>query len=465
MEKKMLKNKFFWIGIILVLALAGAGYYLYVTRYATAAEPVETNELQTAVASLGDLEIVASGTGSIVPAQQIGVGFDESGTLLELNVQEGDDVQAGDVLARLQTNDTPETLAAQVAEADLAVIKAQNALDDLNANAEIARTQALSDIATYSQEVRDAQYTLANYSMPAILQGLDTVEAFDQMKAALDEALAAFEPYKYYPQTDETRQGLLEKLNLAQSNYDAAVKRLDYEYVLEVANANLANARQEYEKYQEGPAADELAEAQATLNNARASLALVQEEQSVIDLKAPMDGTVLSVDAGVGESVSAASIITLADLEPTTLEVYLDETDLDKVAAGYPVQVVFDALPDLKFTGQVTQVSKSLQELSGVQAIMALVTLDPSNPETAISLPVGLNAAVDVIAGRARNAVLVPIEALRDLGGGEYAVFVVEDGQPKLRVVEVGLMDLTTAEIKSGLEAGEIVSTGETQVE
>jgi HlyD family secretion protein len=235
--------------------------------------------------------------------------------------------------------------------------------------------------------------------------------------------------------------------------------------VLEVANANLANARQEYEKYQEGPAADELAEAQATLNNARASLALVQEEQSVIDLKAPMDGTVLSVDAGVGESVSAASIITLADLEPTTLEVYLDETDLDKVAAGYPVQVVFDALPDLTFTGQVTQVSKSLQELSGVQAIMALVTLDPSNPETAISLPVGLNAAVDVIAGRARNAVLVPIEALRDLGGGEYAVFVVEDGQPKLRVVEVGLMDLTTAEIKSGLEAGEIVSTGETQVE
>lgn len=461
----MLKNKFFWIGIILVLALAGAGYYLYVTRYATAAEPVETNELQTAVASLGDLEIVASGTGSIVPAQQIGVGFDESGTLLELNVQEGDDVQAGDVLARLQTNDTPETLAAQVAEADLAVIKAQNALDDLNANAEIARTQALSDIATYSQEVRDAQYTLANYSMPAILQGLDTVEAFDQMKAALDEALAAFEPYKYYPQTDETRQGLLEKLNLAQSNYDAAVKRLDYEYVLEVANANLANARQEYEKYQEGPAADELAEAQATLNNARASLALVQEEQSVIDLKAPMDGTVLSVDAGVGESVSAASIITLADLEPTTLEVYLDETDLDKVAAGYPVQVVFDALPDLTFTGQVTQVSKSLQELSGVQAIMALVTLDPSNPETAISLPVGLNAAVDVIAGRATNAVLVPIEALRDLGGGEYAVFVVEDGQPKLRVVEVGLMDLTTAEIKSGLEAGEIVSTGETQVE
>lgn len=462
----MLKNKIFWL-VILLLALAGAGggYYLYATRQATAAQPAATSQLQTAVASLGDLEIVASGTGSIVPQRQIGVGFDESGTLIELNVEEGDQVKAGDILARLQTKDTPETIAAQVAEAELAVVKAQNALDALYANAEIARTQALSDIATYSQAVRDAQYTLANYSMPAVLQGLDTVEAFDQMKAALDQALTAFEPYKYFPQTDPARQGLLVELNIAQSNYDAAVKRLDYEYVLQVAEANLANARQEYEKFKDGPAADELAEAQATLENARANLSLAQEQEPVIDLAAPMDGTVLAVEAGVGESVSAAAIITLADLEPTTLEVYLDETDLDKVAVGYPAQVVFDALPDVTFTGQVTRVSKSLQELSGVRAVMALVTLDSSNADVASALPVGLNAAVDIIAGRATNAVLVPIEALRDLGGGEYAVFVVQDGQPKLRVVEVGLMDVTTAEIKSGLEAGEVVSTGENQVE
>ena len=53
----MLKNKFFWIGVVLVLVLIGAGYYLYVTRIATAAEPVESDELQTAVARIGDLEI------------------------------------------------------------------------------------------------------------------------------------------------------------------------------------------------------------------------------------------------------------------------------------------------------------------------------------------------------------------------------------------------------------------------
>jgi multidrug efflux pump subunit AcrA (membrane-fusion protein) len=77
-----------------------------------------------------------------------------------------------------------------------------------------------------------------------------------------------------------------------------------------------------------------------------------------------------------------------------------------------------------------------------------------------MNFPVGLNATVDIIAGRAENAVLVPIEALRELDPGEYAVFVVENGEPKLRVVQVGLMDITLAEIISGLEAGEVVSTG-----
>ena len=80
-------------------------------------------------------------------------------------------------------------------------------------------------------------------------------------------------------------------------------------------------------------------------------------------------------------------------------------------------------------------------------------------------MPIGLNAAVDVIGGRAEDVPLVPVEALRELDPGEYAVFVVEDGEPVFRLVEVGLMDFTFAEIKSGLEPGEIVSTGIVETE
>jgi multidrug efflux pump subunit AcrA (membrane-fusion protein) len=56
--------------------------------------------------------------------------------------------------------------------------------------------------------------------------------------------------------------------------------------------------------------------------------------------------------------------------------------------------------------------------------------------------------------------VLVPVEALREIGDGKYTLFVMQNGTPKLRTVDVGLQDITYAEIKSGLEAGEIVTTG-----
>jgi len=49
---------------------------------------------------------------------------------------------------------------------------------------------------------------------------------------------------------------------------------------------------------------------------------------------------------------------------------------------------------------------------------------------------------------------------VRDLGDGTYAVFVVENGQPVLRVVTIGITDLTYVEITSGLSAGETVTTG-----
>jgi len=66
------------------------------------------------------------------------------------------------------------------------------------------------------------------------------------------------------------------------------------------------------------------------------------------------------------------------------------------------------------------------------------------------------------VAGEARNALLVPVQALRELSEGQYAVFVVgTDGQLEMRMVKVGLKDYVNAEIRSGLQRGEVVSLGE----
>ena len=82
-----------------------------------------------------------------------------------------------------------------------------------------------------------------------------------------------------------------------------------------------------------------------------------------------------------------------------------------------------------------------------------------------INLPIGATASVEVISGRVENAVLVSVEALHEIRPGEYAVYVVENNQPKLRMIEVGLQDLLYAEVKSGLKPGELVATSAVEVE
>ncbi len=212
----------------------------------------------------------------------------------------------------------------------------------------------------------------------------------------------------------------------------------------------------------------ELALQQALLNQESNALSLAQTRLNLkaaetalseIELQATIDGTIMAVNAAVGEPVGAGFIV-LADLEQPLLEVFLDETDMSLVGVGFEAEVIFDALPDDIFTGTVIQVDPQLVSTGGVTAVRAQLLLNTDSFAKPQTLPVGMNATVDIIGGRAENAVLVPVEAIRELSPGQFAVFVMDDGDPKLRVVEVGLMDFSFAEIISGLEAGETVTTG-----
>jgi multidrug efflux pump subunit AcrA (membrane-fusion protein) len=92
--------------------------------------------------------------------------------------------------------------------------------------------------------------------------------------------------------------------------------------------------------------------------------------------------------------------------------------------------------------------------------IEGLVELDKTPTLGSDRLPLGVSASVDIIAAQAENVVLVPVEALHKLSSGNYAVFVMESEKPVLRMVTVGLQDDTFAEITSGLQVGEIITTG-----
>jgi multidrug efflux pump subunit AcrA (membrane-fusion protein) len=124
--------------------------------------------------------------------------------------------------------------------------------------------------------------------------------------------------------------------------------------------------------------------------------------------------------------------------------------------------VVFDPLPNVTYTGKVTLITPQLVNVSGSSVVEGDVVLDARQAAgvPALTLPLGVTAAVDVIAAQANNVVLVPVQALHQLSANSYAVFVVVGGKPTLRIVTVGLQDGTFAEIKTGLKAGEVVSTG-----
>jgi len=120
---------------------------------------------------------------------------------------------------------------------------------------------------------------------------------------------------------------------------------------------------------------------------------------------------------------------------------------------------VFDAAPEATFNGAIVRVDPLLVAVDGSPAVQAWATLDDA--QSAATLISGMSAEVEIIAGEAKNALLVPAQALRELAAGSYAVFVVQpDGQLKLTPVTVGLRDFANVQILSGLQAGDIVSTG-----
>ncbi|OGO41438.1 MAG: hypothetical protein A2W36_01255, partial [Chloroflexi bacterium RBG_16_58_14] len=176
-------------------------------------------------------------------------------------------------------------------------------------------------------------------------------------------------------------------------------------------------------------------------------------------LSAPISGIVTTLDINVGDFADESSVVTISDFDqPYSLDAYLDAEDWGQVRVGYEVEVSFDIIPGQTFTGTVTGVYPTLDTSSFTSTLVHITAR--LNETIPYELPAGSSAAVDVIGGRAENAVLVPVEALHEIDDGKYALFVMENGKLRLRVVEVGLQDLRKAEILSGLDTGDVVTTG-----
>jgi RND family efflux transporter MFP subunit len=232
---------------------------------------------------------------------------------------------------------------------------------------------------------------------------------------------------------------------------------------VEQAQNSVYQAWQNLQLLESEPLTDTLTRATLAVDQALLAREEARTNLEAAQLYAPFDGTVMDVAATVGEQVGTSTpILTLADLREPLVQFWVEEADMSSVAVGKVVNVVFEALPDSTFTGQVVRVDPLLVTVDNTPAVQAWASLDLSAQE--VHLLSGMTAEVEVVVAETRNALLVPVEALRETSPGQYTVFVVKpDGELEMRTVAVGLRDPVNAEILDGLELGEIVSVGEAE--
>lgn len=480
------------VTVIVIAGLIGGGYFTYSRITSSQTTSTDETPLQTAKATVGDLILYANGTGTTMPAEESNFGFNTSGQVSEIYVTIGDQVEAGQVLAQL--DDT---------EPQIDLAEAQEAMNALTSDA--ARATATQTLAEAQSSFDLAKETLEFLISPEVLYWEEKVAEREQLLA---DAQAAAQT----DTSDEAKQ----KATESETSLEYAQAQLKYFQTVYEETYVIKNFTQyrtttfhgqtiteviQVEDEQTGkmidsitpPSDGEIAIARAAYDLAKASIGEAQNYLDVLNgaeipegatganlvtyiqtkhaletaeynlnaakLVSPIRGTVTALDISVGDVVDGSSVVTISNIDqPYSLDAYLDAEDWGQVRVGYEVEVTFDIIPDQVFAGTVTGVYPTLDTTSSNSALVHIT--GRLNEKIPYGIPSGSAASVDVIGGQAENAVLVPVEALHEIGEEQYTIFVMESGRLRLHVVEVGLQDLTKAEIISGLSVGDIVTTG-----
>ncbi|MCB8938634.1 MAG: HlyD family efflux transporter periplasmic adaptor subunit [Ardenticatenaceae bacterium] len=360
----------------------------------TNAEPTATRPSQSGVTILADGSVVA-----VKPV--LAVSFTASGRLLELAVQPGDVVAAGDLIATLDDEallDAVTNAEFQAAQSELNLTQAQAELDRLLtwepdetavalAQANLTAAQAQLENAQVSDSVAGNSVTQANVSV---------AQAERQLADAQEAYNTAFDPGREWELGDPFRKQFLENerdaatrnlqfaeenLRVARANYSLAVAGINNDSSLN-AEASVISAQQALENAQKPPTAEQIEAAQLSVEQAELSLqqsqlSLEQAQEAVADaqLLAPAAGTILSVEVAEGAMIGAGSpIVTM--LDTTQLEFHtsnLSERDLARVAPGQTVQVTLKAYPNDVIEGMVVRIGTQATGTVGDAAVFPVI--------------------------------------------------------------------------------------------
>lgn len=251
---------------------------------------------------------------------------------------------------------------------------------------------------------------------------------------------------------------------------------------LELAVTNAARERGLYAKGYEtkanlDQAAESLKAAKAALATAQAQLHYDEVNLSYTVIRSPVNGTVISRDVNVGQTVAASFQTPVLfkigkDLKKMQIDAAVDEADIGAIRPGQDVTFTVDAFPGRLFKGKVTQIRLNATAVQNVVTYDVVIGVDNDD----LTLLPGMTAYVSILVGRHDHVLLVPNNALRvhmagdnDATSSDSAaggiLYVVSGGKPIRTAVNLGFSDDSDTEILPGpLKAGDTVVLARTSL-
>lgn len=408
------------------------------------------------------LRITASG--KVVPVQSVNISPKNPGVLAQLYVEQGDRVEQGQILARMDVGD----IRAQILQnrANLAQVQAQ--LDQARAGsrpqeieqakARLAQAQAQLNQAragNRDQEIAQAQAQVNSAQAQVTL----TQSRVNRYRELSQQGAISQDQLDQYISEDQR----------AKASLDEAQKRLS---LLEIGSRNeeitareaaVTEARAALVLLENGSRPEEIAQRLAAVKGAEAQIQAAEVRLQDTVIRAPLSGIVTQKYANVGAfvtpttsastSASATSSSIVAVARGLEVLAQVPEVDIGRIEQGQQVEIVADAYPDQVFKGNVRLIAPEAVVEQGVTSFQVRVELDTGTEE----LRSGLNVDLTFLGDRLSDALVLPTVAIVTENGKTGVLVTDEKNQPQFLEVTIGAQIEDQTQILQGVKEGDRV--------
>ena len=343
-------------------------------------------------------------------------------------VQEGDAVEAGQVLLTYDAQDLENRKKEAALQNDEAYYGYQNTMNK-NSKDTSEYSRSSHDVEILEQQVENAKAEVRALKQYLTDMGCFLREAQNDNHKNLAE--------EYQAKIDQaTNQLAVKEEELAEFQSDLSEQK------------GIKNSTESTMMTADAKKQAEAAKELQALKSAEVTDAVAQVSDGI---KADFAGIVTGVKAVDGSNVeNGGELFTVSSIEKVCVDVSFSKSDLEKIEEG---QKAVATIAGKQYEGTVTRISRAAaKNEKGASIIQGEIHID--NPDTDLYL--GVDARVMVEGNKAENVVMIPIEAI-NIGKDGSFVYVVTDGMVQKRMVTAGISSDEYTEIKKGLEVGEQV--------